>query len=558
MDKIRIVCLGGLDEFYKACTVVEINNDIFVVECGLKYPDVTKPGIDYVIARSDYLVENKARVKAFFLTFGHDSVIGGLPYVIQKVPAPVYCSNITKAFLEMFVSHNKLDISKIDFHIVNPNQDIEIAGHKIQLFSTCTNIANSFGIAFNTTQGNIVYLGNSVFDNNKDIGFSLDVAKVAQIAGATPTLLLMQDSYYATKSGYTNPNYRVMPLIQKTMKNAQGRLIIALEAPDVYNIIAVINEAVRMNRKIVLYDQATKDLIDVLTSTNCLSVNKNSFISMGEVNRARAQEILVLITGFGSKLFNKISLLAMHLNDEQILMLNPNDTFIIASHAENDAEIAQTNALNDLYRNDCKIVSLSNKTFLKMHSSEEDLKTAISIFKPRYYIPVSGRIVDLFANAKIALGMNIGLNHNTVFVLDNGMVVEFDNYMAKILPNKVIVGNVYVDGKGIADTAGEVLQDRQRLSDDGLIILAATISKSSREIVLGPDIQSRGLVFVKESDALMKEIEKVFVANIRLELSKANYSLSYMEMTIKEQVFKTIRRATLKSPTIVPIIVEIE
>lgn len=557
MDKIRIVCLGGLDEFYKACTVIEINDDIFVVECGLKFPDVTNPGIDYVVARSDYLVENKHRIKAYFLTYGHDSVIGGLPYIYKNAPAPVYCTDITKAFLEMFAVHNHLDISMIDFKIVKSTDELDISGHKITLFSTCMNVANSFGIAFDSDQGNIVYLGNCVFDNNRDIGFSLDLGAVTRIA-SKPTLVLLQDSAYASKSGYTNPNYRIMPLIKRQFSHASGRIIMALEAPDIYNIIAVVNEAIKNGRKIVSYDQSTTDIINVLIETSCLKLTKKDLVPMEEVNRIRAQEIMILITGFGSKLYNKVSLLATHLNDDQILRINPTDTVFLATHAENDAEIAQSSALNELYRNDCEIISISSKTFLKMHASEEDLKTSLSIFRPKYYIPITGSLVNLFANAKIAVGMNIGLNHNNVLVLDNGMVVEFENYFAKVLPNRIITGNVYVDGKGVGDIHSEVLEERQKFSDDGVIIVAATISKSKREIVLGPDIQTRGLIFVKESDSLIKEIERVLRANITLELSKPNYSLSYMEMTIKDQIFKTVRRAMLKSPTIIPIIVEIE
>ena len=558
MDRIRIVCLGGLDEFYKSCTLVEINDDIFVIECGLKFPDVTKPGIDYVIPRHDYLIENKQRIKAYILTYGHDSVIGGLPYIIKKAPAPVYCSDITKAFLDMFCTHNNLDISGVEFHIVEPTSDFMIAGHKISTFSTCTNIAKSFGVALDSDQGNIIYLGNCVFDNNKDTGFSLDIAQVAKISASKPTLIMLQDSTYATHSGYTNPHYRLIDFIQKPLRDAQGRVFIALEAPDIYNVIAFINEAIKNNRKIICYDESTQDLVDVLIRTGCLKATKNNFLPMEEVNRARPQEVAVVMAAFGKKLFSRIALLATHQNDDQYLSLNANDTFFVASHAENDSEIAETNALNDLYRNDCKIIRISPKQFLKMHSSQEDLKTAISIFRPRYYLPILGRLVDLFANAKVALGMNIGLNHNSVFVLDNGMILEIQNYLAKILPNKILTGNILVDGKGIGDIASNVLEERQKFSDDGVIILAATISKSKREIVLGPDIQTRGLVFVKESDSLLKEIEKVFVLNIKAELAKFNYSISYMEMTIKEQVFKLIRRVILKSPTIIPIIVEIE
>lgn len=558
MDKIRIVALGGQDEFFKACTVVEINDDIFVVECGLKLPDVTKPGIDYIIPKTDYLVENKHRVKAYILTHGHDSVIGALPYVYKNVPAPIYCSNITKAFLEMFCKHNRIDSSNLDFKVVDTSDDIEVAGHKIQLFSTCTNVAKSFGIAFNTDQGNIVFLANCVFDNNKDEGFVLDLRKVAKISATNQTLVLLQDSIYADRPGYTNPNYKIIPSIQKTMKEAPGRILIAVEAPDIYNIIAVLNEANRLHRRIIIYDESTQDIVDALLKTGCLKLKDNAFLPMSEVNRTPAPEVLVLITGFGEKLYHKIALLASNMHDERILQIEDSDTFIMATHAGNDVETAATNALNELYKNDCKIQSFNAKTFLVMHGSEEDLKTAISIFNPKYYIPIFGSLVKLFSNAKIALGMNVGLNHNSVYVLDNGMIVEFTNGVAKILPTKLVTGSIFVDGKGVGDIASDVLEERKRFSDDGVIILAATVSKSKRDIVLGPDIQTRGLVFVKENDALLREIDRVFRLNIKQELVKPNYSISYMEMTIKEQVFKAIRRSILKSPTIVPIITEIE
>lgn len=558
MDRIRIVALGGQDEFFKACTVVEINDDIFVVECGLRLPDVTKPGIDYIIPKTDYLVENKHRVRAYILTHGHDSVIGGLPYVYKNVPAPIYCSNITKTFLEMFCKHNRIDSSNLDFKIVDTSDDIEVAGHKIQLFSTCMNVAKSFGIAFNTDQGNIVFLANSVFDNNNDEGFALDLRKAAKISATNQTLVLLQDSIYADRPGYTNPNYKIIPSIQKTMKEAPGRILIAVEAPDIYNIIAVLNEANRLHRRIIIYDESTQDIVDALLKTGCLKLKDNAFLPMSEVNRTPAPEVLVLITGFGEKLYHKIALLASNMHDERILQIEDSDTFIMATHAGNDVETAATNALNELYKNDCKIQSFNAKTFLVMHASEEDLKTAISIFNPKYYIPIFGSLVKLFTNAKIALGMNIGLNHNSVYVLDNGMIVEFTNGVAKILPTKLVTGSIFVDGKGVGDIASDVLEERKRFSDDGVIILAATISKSKRDIVLGPDIQTRGLVFVKENDALLREIDRVFRLNIKQELVKPNYSISYMEMTIKEQVFKAIRRSILKSPTIVPIITEIE
>lgn len=557
MDKIRIVSLGGLDEFYKACLLVEINDDIFVVECGIRYPDITKPGIDYIIPRYDYLLENKSRVKGYILTHGHDSVIGALPYIIEKVPAPIFCSDITKLFLFKFCEHNKLKHDSWDIHVVKPDDDITISGRLIRLFSTCSNIANSFGIAFDTDQGNVVFVSNCIFDNNNNLGFALNINKIGIIA-SHKTLVLLNDSSYARNPGYTNPKHRILPLCERLIRDAQGRTIMALDAPDIYNIIATLTYAYKTGHKIILYDKSTADIVAALIEAKCLNVPQSSFIPMSEVNRHRSQELFILMTGFGAKLYSNIALLANHNNDEQIFQISEDDTFIIGAHVDSDSEIAKTDAVNQLYRTGCKINVFDKPNFLIMHSSAEDIKTTISFFRPRYYIPFQGSFVNLLANAKLALEMNTGFNHNNVFIIDNGNVVEFDNYFAKILPQNVLTGSLYVDGKGVGDVAKEVLSDRQKFSDDGVIILAATISKSKREIVLGPDIQTRGLVFVKESDSLMREIEKILLLNIKQELSKENYSITYLETNIKEQVFKSVRRLILKSPTIIPIIMEIE
>lgn len=558
MDKIRIVALGGLDEHYKDCYVVEINDDIFVVQCGIKFPDIAKPGIDYVIPRTDYLVENKDRIRAYIITHGHDSVSCAIPYIYHKVPAPIYCTSITKTFLISFLKHNHIKVDSFVFNIVEPSDEITINNRKISLFSTCTNIAKSFGIAFDTDQGNIVFLSNSVFDNNADVGFTLDFSKVAKIAARKPTLLLMQDSTYAERPGYTNPNYKIIPLIDRTLRDASGRIFIGIESPDIYNIIAVINEAIHNNRKIIFYDQSTADVINCLIESNCLSIPKNMIVPVGEANRIRAQELMIIICSFEERLYRKIRLLAEHQNDDQILQVLPNDTFIFATHGNKDIEKDRTDALNELYHTDCKIFTFKDSEFIKMHASQEDLKTSIAIFKPRYYLPIQGTFVQLLANAKIALGTHVGLNHNSVFILENGDALEIENYMARIKPKAVLAGSVLIDGIGIGDIASNVLEERQRLSDDGVVILAATISKNKREIVLGPDIQSRGLVYVKENDALMKEIERVFLLNVRQELVKPNYSLSYLENNIRESVFKAIRRITLKSPTIIAKVVEID
>ena len=556
-DKIKVFCLGGLDEIYKNLTVVEINNDIFVIESGVKFPDQTKPGIDYIIPNFDYLIANKDKVRAYFLTHGHDSVIGAIPYIVSRVPAPVYCSDLTKVFLVSFCKHNKIDPKILDIHVVDPSQDIEVANRKISFFPTCSMFPRSLAVAINTDQGNIVYISNNLIDTNNADGFGLDLRRLSMVAG-TPTLLLMLDSIYANHPGYTNPHHKLLRLVDKSIEDAPGRVFVAMDAPDLYNIIAIVNHAIKCGRLIAAYDKNTREILANLVAAKILKLSKENIASMDDINRIRPQNLCIILCGFGKRLFAQISLLAMHHNDNKLVYLNPTDTFIVGAHKTYENEIAMTNAINDLYHNDCKIIALTPKEYARAHSCEEDIKSTIAMIKPMNYLPVSGTFENLLANARIAIDLHVGLTHKNVFVLDNGAVLTFENGVAKISPEKVPSGDLFIDGKGVGDVANDALLDRQRFSDDGVVILAATISKSKRKIVAGPDIQTRGLLFVKENDALLREINKLFILNIENEILKENYSIAAIEMATKESVFRAIRRSMLKTPVIMPIIAEIE
>ena len=556
-DKIKVFCLGGLGEIYKNLTVVEINEDIFVINAGVKFPDQTKPGIDYVIPNFDYLIEHKDRVRGYFLTHGHDSMIGAIPYIVRRVPAPIYCSNITKVFLLSFCKHNNIDPSYLDIELVEPDQDIMIAGRKISFFPVCSMFPNSMAIIIHTDQGNITYISNSVIDTANEEGFKIDMGRLSAIAGS-PTLLLMCDSVYADRAGYTNPNNKILSHLGRTIEDAPGRIFACLDAPDIYNIVTLVNHAIKCGRLIAAYDSTTRDLLANLIVAKQLKLNKENIASMDDVNRIRPQSLFILIAGFGLKLYSQVSLLAMHHNDNKLVSLNASDTFIVGGHKTFENEIAMTRAINDLYHNDCKIVAIDQKKFLRSHASEEDIKSIIAVIRPLNYLPVSGTFENLLDNAKVAISTNLGLSHRNVFVMDNGGVLTFENGVGKLSQEKVPGGDLYIDGKGVGDVVSNVLLDRQRFSDDGVVILAATISKSGRKIVAGPDVQTRGLLFVKENDALLKEISKLFILNIENEILKENYSIAAIEVATKESVFRAIRRSMLKTPVIIPIIAEIE
>ena len=556
MDKIRIIMLGGQDEAFKNMVAIEINNDIFVIEAGFTLPDKTQPGVDFIIPRYDFLIENKEKVRAYFLTHGYDSVMGALPYIYDKVPAQVYCTRMTANSLRGFCLHNNLNFEKLAISRVKVDDDVVIANRTISFFGVASNFAESFGVCIESDQGNIVYLSNAVAHNDFEPGFTPSKQKIARIT-SNKTLVLLIESFNSDKPGYCSPNYKLLHVLKTDIFDQQGRIFLAIDWPNLYNIIECLNLAIARGRKIIPYDSTSREVIAGLIQEGYLKSQRDSIISMEEVNRLRPQDVLVFITGFGRRLLDKIALLATKNNDEKIVFLTKNDTFVFGVHIMPETETAATDTIDELYRTDCVVLRPKAKEYLRMHACEEDVKFFIASFRPRYLIPVSAPFVKLLACAKVALNMNVGLNHNNVFIVDNGDVIEFEAGIGRVSSNKVLSGNIMIDGKGHGDINALVLEERHRFADEGVIVLGITISKDKHEIIAGPDVQARGLVFLKDNEALIREITRLFVSTVQNELVKENYSIAYMENAVKDIVFKAIRRSINKTPTIIPVIAEI-
>ncbi len=556
-DKIRVFALGGLDEDGKNLQVVEINDDIFVIECGIRFPDKTTPGIDYVIPDYDYLKKNKQRVKAYILTHGHDDEIGALPYICKEVPAPIYGSDVTLVMVRSFFEHIRFDSSKLDLRPVKPTSDVVIAGRMVHFFHTAHNIAESMGVAIETSLGNVVFTGDYVVENNASENYLHDMNAIARIA-EKETVLLMTESNYADRLGYTAPKYKITPLLSSFIEEVKGRLFIALFSRNIYNIDEIINLAVKMRKKIAFYDNETAEIFKDMQKVNQLIIPKYNFVSIEDINRVRAGETIVLMCGFGDRLFKKIATLANGLQEDRRIVLTSEDTFVVAAPASPNVEAIATAAIDDLYRSGVKVRALGKKDILKMHASEEDIKMVVATLKPKYYLPVKGSYRHLLANAQLVLGMGLKLSHQNVFVLDNGMVLQITKERAQILAEKVKVGDLLIDGKGIGDVEGGVINERQQLSDDGVVVLGVTISKSKRQVVAGPDVQMRGFVFLKDADTILKEVTKIFLSAVSDGLNKANYRISDIQNSASEAIIRYVRRANGKNPMVLPLIIEID
>ena len=555
-DRIRIVALGGLDERGKSCYTIDINGDIFVISSGLRFPDRTTPGVDYIIPNFSYLTENKERVKAYFLPHGHDDEIGGLAYLYKEVPAPIYGSKVTLAMMRNFLRHVGVDGTGYDFHEVEPSSTFTVAGREISFFQTSHNIAQSSGIAINTSYGNIVFTSDYVVENNATQNYLGDMASLSSIAEKNPTLVLLTPSIYAERPGYTAPKYKLKPLIERQVTNALGRVFIALYSLNFYNIDEVINLAIQTKKKIIPYDDDTTETLRAMQECGQLLIPRENYGSVDDINRYRDQDIIVLMLGYHPKIYHKIALLAAGQTEGgRPIHLKDTDLFISAVPADDNEELEATDALDELYRSGCQVYNITKKEFRKMHASEEDLKMMISLFRPKYYVPVKGFFKDLLNNAKVAMNTGTGLTHNNIFLLENGMSLLFDETGGHILQENIPHGDIMIDGIGVGDVSRAVIEDREKLSQ-GVVIVSVTVSKGTHKVIAGPDIQARGIVFARDGEVLLRDVTKVFMACLDEGLNN-NDSFEEIKELCHERCARTIRRMSGKEPLVIPVIVEI-
>ena len=555
-ERIRVFALGGLDEIGKNCYVVEIDNDIFVVGAGVKRPDKTQPGVDYVIPDFSYLLKNKSKVKAYLLPHGHDDETGALAYLYKDVPAPIYGSSVTLAMFQNFCRHVDVDCSSFDFRPISPSGSFKIAGRKISFFQTSHNTALSSGIAIGTAYGNLVFPSDFVIENNADKNYLHDMNAISKI-GEEENLALFMESIYASRSGYTAPHYKLTPIIENAFKDAEGRVFIALFTPNFYNIDEVISLAVATKKRIIPYDKETSDTISAMQRSGQLLIPRDNFAPSDDINRYRDQDIVVLMLGYADKIYRKIALLAANqVEGGRPVRLKESDTFFLAAPSDDRTELEATDALDELYRSGCIVKNISKKEFLLMHASEEDIKMMISIFHPKYYIPVKGFYKDLLNNAQVAVSMKGKLNHTNIFLLENGLSVLFDEKGGHILNESISHGDILIDGSGVGDVGEQVLLDRQKLSE-GVVIIACSIDKLTHKIIAGPDVQMRGLLITKDAEAVLREVSKVFLSVLEEETSRANFNINQMRQSAYERCAYAIRRQTGKDPMVLPLILEI-
>ncbi len=549
MSKIKIFSLGGLNENGKNMYVIDIDNDLFVFDAGLKYTDEFTLGIDYIIPNVNYLKNNKERIKGIFLTHGHDENIGALVDVIELIgDVNIYGSKFTidivkKEFDSYNLNTNNLNVIKVN----NP----EVFG-KVRIFpvNLSHSIPDNFGYSIYTDQGVIFYASDFVFDALMRGSYQTDIGKLAYI-GKQGVLCLLAESIYAEKIGHTAPNHRISNLIRQTLNKSEGRIIFNVLNSHLYRIQELFNEVSKTDRKIIVMGKRLQNIINYAISNGYLETPKKI---IGDLSNINDDNIVILNSNEREKPYSMINKIVN--GYDKFVKLKQTDTVFLATPVYEGMEKTFVKILDGFAKLGVSVVTLPPKKYLSHHASSEDLMMMIELMNPKYYFPIKGEYKNMYINAELA--EKVGIDEKNILLKANGEVVTFEN--GELVDNfeKVECGDILIDGESSDDIGELVLKDRELLSNNGIVIISATLNKKNKKIVAGPEILTRGFIYVKESEELINEMKNICL-NIIKENGKNGY-VEYMKIknTIRDDLSKYLFEQTGSKPMIITVIGEIE
>ncbi len=550
MEKIRFVALGGLDEEGRNMSVIEIGDDIYVVDAGIKYPKAEQLGVEVVVPDTSYLQKNKNKIKAIIITHGHDDVMAALPYLIKDVNAPIYTTALIALMIEDMFKQEKIRNAKI--FKIKRNGHFKVGTRKMLAFGMTHSIPDTFGIAIDTKHGYIVHSSEFMIDFDiRNESFMSDVANISEI-GKKGVFLLTAESGYADKEGFTAPNHRIAQKVEPVFQEASDRILITMYEQNIYRIIEMIELAEKYKKKVFFYGERQRQLIKHIEDLGYYTLPKGIEISEKQFKNDM-ENVMILVSDVGPNVFRKMSRIAM--GEDQVIELRSSDRVIVASPPVPGSETPSTEMMNELHKENIVTKTLSYKQVLSMHASQEDLKMLIALLKPKFYIPVKGEYQNLYKNANIATSM--GLSPANVIILDNGQVAEFVDGKLKSTQEILPLEDVMIDGKDHLDTSGLVLRDRKTLSTDGALIVGIVLNNRNKQVLGGPDIQSRGVIYLKDAENIMKEVGEILESTIARLVKERKYDNIGARNEARDLISKYVYKQTGKRPMILPVIIEI-
>lgn len=551
MDRVSIFALGGLDENGKNLFVVEVNEAIFVIEAGIKYPDSEQLGVEFVIPDFTYLIENKERVQGIFITHRHDDVVAALPFLLQEVNVPVYTGALTANFLYDYLK--KEGVSKFKIKKIKRTSKQNIGGVEVRTFAMTHAMPDNFGIAIKSDQGYIVYTGEYIIDYDMiQKEYQCDLNELSEI-GKKGVLALLCESLGADQSGHTAPRHRIAHLIEPIFESAQeGRILISAYRQSLFRIIEIIDVCKKYNRKIYFHDKELRNMLGLLEEMGYYKVPREMQLSDRQFSDD-LEDVVVLISGGGKNLFRTMTNIASQ-EDERV-HFRSSDTIIMASPIVSGTEMEANKMENEIYKENGKLYSLSPKSVLSMHPSIEDLKMMLYLFKPRYYLPIKGEYRHLIANANLAVSM--GYRPDQIVILDNGQIARFENKALASVADHLKLEDTLIDGKANWDVTGVVLKDREILSTDGAMIIGIVVDFKSKEIIGGPDVQTRGLIYLKDAEYIIKTAGDMMEHCVINAVKEKRYDNLEVRAEAREKISRYLMKETGKRPMVLPVIMEV-
>lgn len=553
-NRVLIFALGGVGEIGKNMYVIESDEDIVVIDAGLKFPEEEMLGIDMVIPDITYLLENRDRVRGILITHGHEDHIGGLSYVLKHLNVPVYATKLTLGLIEAKLKEAGI-LSDTKRVLVNSDSEITLGSMKATFFRTNHSIPDTVGVCLETAEGYVVHTGDFKFDQTPVNGQAADLAKMALI-GERGVLCLLSDSTNAERPGFTGSERSVGEAIKDVFNRATGRIIVSTFASNVHRIQQVFDAAVQYNRKVTVVGRSMVNVINISKDLGYLRVPEGVIVETDEISKLAADRVVILSTGSQGEPMSALTRMARSAHRKVDIL--PGDTVIIAATPIPGNEKYISRTIDQLYRIGADVIygghGPSGSVHVSGHGNQEELRLMLNLMKPKYFIPIHGEYRMLRMHGILA--EQVGVPEENIFLLDNGDTVEIAGGKSRYGP-KVHSGNVLIDGLGVGDVGNIVLRDRKLLSQDGILVVVVTLSKQNGTILSGPDIISRGFVYVRESEELLDEANRIVTQTLVKCMEENVNEWSSLKNNVKDTLGRYLYEQTRRRPMILPIIMEV-
>lgn len=549
--KLQIIPLGGIGEIGKNMTLIKYDNQILIIDAGLAFPEDEMLGIDVVIPDFSYLIEHKDMVLGILFTHGHEDHIGGLPYLLRELDVPVFATRLTLGLIQNKLKESNLN--NIKATVVKPRDVLKLGVFRFEFISVSHSIPDSVGVAVHTPLGTIIHTGDFKIDHTPVSGDILDIHKFSEL-GDKGVLCLMSDSTNVERTGFTMSESRVGQMFDETFRNARERIILATFASNVHRIQQAITAAYKTNRKVAIVGRSMVNVATISAELGYLDIPEGMLVDVDEIVNLPGNQVCILTTGSQGEPMSSLTRIAM--KDHRRVEIQPGDTVIISASPIPGNEKSISKNIDQLFKQGANVIyeSLSGM-HVSGHASQEELKLMLNMVRPQYFIPVHGEYRMLIKHAQLA--EQLGIARENIFVAENGSVIEFTRTSAS-MAGKVTSGKVLIDGLGVGDVGNIVLRDRKQLSQDGILIVVMTLSRTTGMIVAGPDVVTRGFVYVRESETMLEEAKE----KIRQTMARCRESRTTEWAIIKNQVRDALSKhfyeKTRRRPMILPIIQEVE